>query len=56
MDLQWPQITYIAITGITLGVQLANHGKPRSGNHDFGASILATAILYVLLWQGGFFS
>lgn len=51
----WPQITYIALTCLGLGITAAKHGESR-GKHNFFASAVASALVLALLWAGGFFS
>jgi hypothetical protein len=43
-----PQIIYIIITGLGLGLSMANHGKPRK-NENFWHTLLGTAIGYTIL-------
>lgn len=50
-----PQITLIVITTLGLGVGLAKHGQPAK-DHNFTSDLIATGILYAILWWGGFFS
>jgi soluble lytic murein transglycosylase-like protein len=52
----WPQITVIILFAIGLGVELAKHGKPRTGKHSFWWSLFGNVITIWLLWCGGFFS
>ncbi|CAI2420059.1 transglycosylase SLT domain-containing protein [Serratia liquefaciens] len=51
----WPQITWIVLTCITLGVGIAAHGIPRTGKHSFWWQLLSAVFLCWLLWCGGFF-
>lgn len=51
-----PALIYICLTGFGLGVAVSKHGLPKTGNHDIGESLFATAIVYTLLYWGGFFS
>ena len=52
----WPQLTYVALIIFSLGISLEQHGKPKTGNHSFWISTLATALTLWLLYQGGFFN
>jgi hypothetical protein len=56
MILHAPQITWLVLAAICLGVELAEHGKPKGGNHSFPMQVLVTAIGLALLWWGGFFA
>ena len=51
-----PQIIYIVLMGISLGVALIKHGEPREHNYHFGLSLLGALISVGLLYWGGFFS
>lgn len=50
----WPQYTYVAITLIGLGITLAKHGEPQ-GDHSIWITLFAAALIYWLLFEGGFF-
>ena len=54
--MEWPQWVYIGLTFMGLGLELARHGQRKTGEHNFISQIIATAIIYWLLWAGGFFS
>ena len=51
----WPQIAYIALTAMGLGIALVKHGEPREP-YSFLTQIIAAAIGLGLLYAGGFFS
>lgn len=51
----WPQIVYLALVMMGVGVALAKHGEPRTPYSAWG-TLLATAICLGLLWAGGFFA
>lgn len=51
----WPQYVYMALTLIGLGVILSEHGKPKTGRHNFWFMSFVTAFIYFLLYSGGFF-
>lgn len=50
-----PQIIYIVLTGIGLGIALAKNGEPRSP-HNFGALFVRELLVSGLLYWGGFFT
>lgn len=54
--MEWPQITFIVLSAMSLGIHLVMHGKPRDGNYSFPIQFVATAITFWLLYEGGFFS
>ena len=55
MNLHWPQIVWLALTLIGIGVQCAKHGKPREGKENVFITIISTIIVATLLYYGGFF-
>jgi len=55
MIMNWPQLTYLALIGIGLGIALAKDGEPRDGKHNFIAFIIVHAITLYILYAGGFF-
>lgn len=50
-----PQIIFIGLTCINLGVILGKHGKPREGNHSIWIQLISEAITLTILYYGGFF-
>lgn len=50
-----PQLIYLGLIVFALGISAVKHGQPKTGNHSFGTSLLALAIVLPLLWWGGFF-
>lgn len=52
----WPQIVYVVLTLIGIGVAMEQHGKPRKGNYNFFITLAAAALAWFLLWKGGFFA
>ena len=50
-----PQIIYVAIVILGLGVELERHGKPKEGKYNFITSALVTGLVFGLLYWGGFF-
>jgi hypothetical protein len=51
-----PALIYLALTFLGLGVAAEKSGKPRTGNHSFWATFLASLICCGLLYWGGFFN
>jgi hypothetical protein len=54
MTLHWPQITWVVLTLLGLGLALGKHGQSK-GDYSFWESLLNTAIAAWLLYYGGFF-
>lgn len=53
--MNWPQITFIVLLAISLGMSMADHGKPKEGNENAWTALLGTIITVTLLYFGGFF-
>jgi len=53
--MNWPQYTFTCLTCINIGITLVEHGKPK-GNHNIFLYLIDCAIVYFLLYKGGFFS
>ena len=51
-----PQILIIVITALGAGIALSEHGKPRTGTHNFWVWAIAVAIELSILNWGGFFN
>jgi hypothetical protein len=51
-----PQIVYLGLALLGLGIELERHGKPKEGEHNFGISLISTTITICILWWGGFFN
>ena len=49
------QILILVILGINLLIGANMHGKPKTGNYDFGVTFLSVAIYLTILIIGGFF-
>lgn len=49
-----PQIIYLFLAAMGLGLALANDGKPQPP-YSFIKSLISSAIVLSLLWWGGFF-
>lgn len=52
MDFQ--QIAVIVLMALDLGVALALHGKPKTGNHSAWTEVLTTFNFAMLLYWAGF--
>jgi hypothetical protein len=56
MILHWPQITYLVLAVLGIGISLAKHGEPKTGEHNFLTTVLAFALICWILYEGGFFN
>lgn len=54
MNIGWPQGITLGLLILSLGVALAEHGRPR-GPSNAWMTLIATIIHIALLWWGGFF-
>ena len=50
-----PQVIYTLLLGLSLGMGLANDGKPKVGNSQFWIYSVKTVIQLGLLFWGGFY-
>jgi hypothetical protein len=50
-----PQISMVILLALSLGVNLAEHGKPKTGKYNVIYPIISSAILLWILIEGGFF-
>ena len=55
MNLHAPQIVYLVLLGVSLGADLVQHGKPKTGKHSAPIGLAANVTMLALLWWGGFF-
>lgn len=51
-----PQIVFIVLFAMDLGMALGLHGKPRESRYNFWTTAIADAIHIALLYWGGFWS
>jgi hypothetical protein len=49
-----PQITMIVLYALNLGIAMALHGKPKTGENNFWVQFIAINISAALLYYGGF--
>lgn len=51
-----PQIIYIVIVALALGLSLAKHGEVEMKRENFWTTFIASSIQLAILYWGGFFS
>ncbi len=51
----WPQITWIALAAMGVGISMVKHGQPREP-YSLWTSLIGTGIAVGLLYAGGFFA
>lgn len=45
-----PQLLYLALSLMGLGITMAKHGQPQTGKHSFWISLTAAALMWSLLY------
>ena len=53
---EWPQYAIAALYALSIVLTAAMHGRPKDGNHNVLATIVASAIGAWILYAGGFWS
>lgn len=48
------QVILIAIYALSIGVNMALHGEPKTGRHSVWGSLIGTALVFSILYTGGF--
>lgn len=56
MVFDWPQIIYLVLTLLGLGITLAKHGEPKKDKHNFYVTFVGSGLIVALLYWGGFFT
>lgn len=54
-EMHWPQITYLVLLSLSLGISMSEHDKPRKGKENFPLRAVMGAFVVWLLFKGGFF-
>ncbi len=50
-----PQIIWIVLAVLGVGISLAKDGEPKTDSHSFMTSVICTSIVASILYWGGFF-
>jgi hypothetical protein len=50
-----PQIVMIVLFSVSLTISAYDHGKLREGRHNFFINLISAALMFGLLFWGGFF-
>lgn len=50
-----PQLLYIALAFLSLGISLSEHGKPKTGKNNAWITVISVLLGAVLVYCGGFF-
>lgn len=56
MKIETWQLVFIIMVGLSLGIAMGEHGKPKTGVHNFLTSLIAILIEVFILFMGGFFT
>ena len=51
----WPQVIWVCMAGIGLGIHIAKHGEPNVQKFHAGAKLVYVLLMAGLLYWGGFF-
>ncbi len=49
------QLIYIVLAVLGLGITLAKHGEPKTGEHNILVTLINAILVFALLYWGGFF-
>ena len=49
------RVLYIAILFMALGISLAKHGEPKTGNENFFVSLFSYIISFLIVYGAGMF-
>lgn len=55
LSLQWPQVIWIVLALVSLGIHIAKHGDPLVAKYSAWLRLGQLAIIATVLWSGGFF-
>lgn len=50
-----PQIIYVVLIALSLGIHLARHGEPRNARFSIWSGLVNASASIGLVWWGGFF-
>jgi hypothetical protein len=56
MNIQAPEIVYIILVSLSLGITAAQHGEPKKGKESIFQTLISHSLTFALLYWGGFFS
>ena len=51
-----PQLIYLALAFLGVGIAISEHGKPKKGNNNAWVTFTAFVTTVILLYYGGFFN
>jgi len=55
LKLQWPQLIWIVLALLGLGIHIAKSGQPLRGRYSAWVQFFSISITAIILWCGGFF-
>lgn len=56
MTLHLPQIIFLALYAVNIGINIGKHGEPRESKYNAWGTLIASAIAILILAWGGFFT
>lgn len=54
--MDWPQITYLGLLFLGLGIALSQHGQTKTEVKSFWLALISALMQFAILYYGGFFS
>lgn len=54
--MKWQQITMIVYFALSLAIGMITNGKPKEGKHSFVDVFITVALMFTVLYTGGFWS
>jgi len=56
IKMQAPQIIYLVVSCLALGINIAKHGEPKNENYSAITSFIGAILTLALMYWGGFFT
>lgn len=55
MLLGWPQLTYLTLMILGIGMTAVKHGEAKSAEYNILTTLIVDAVMMFILYSGGFF-
>lgn len=56
MKIGFPQLIWLILLALGLGINLAKHGEKRTDKYNFWSSLIGAIISFWIVYAGGFFN
>lgn len=53
--MEWPQLVYLGMVFLSMGMALGKHGEPMTGKYNFFTTVISGILQILILKAGGFF-